>query len=196
MSVLVVVRGHQGSGKTTLARAKYPNHCHVEADMFFEDERTGEYKFDPSMLSAAHEWCLFTVMSLMFAGQNVVVANTFSQWWEFRPYILAARKAGYVVCVVECAGDYESIHNVPPDVVERTKARHQPITYESDELPRYDFKEHKFYSWDGIESNEYEYWTGCKCGCPAGILDWSYDAELGDEVPVHECMDESCGYIF
>ena len=40
-------------GKSTLA--KRVCNQHIEADMFFMKD--GEYKFDPTKLKQAHEWC-------------------------------------------------------------------------------------------------------------------------------------------
>jgi len=53
MSTLVLVRGIPGSGKSTLAN-RISDVLHFEADMFFVDRETGEYKFDGARIGEAH----------------------------------------------------------------------------------------------------------------------------------------------
>ena len=61
------------------------------------------------------------------AGHNVVVANTFTTCAEMKPYIEAALRYGCDVAIIEAAGDYGSIHNVPAAAIERMRARWEPI---------------------------------------------------------------------
>ena len=67
--MLILIRGLPGSGKSTMARVKYPNHIHLEADMYFEDDK-GNYNFDPKKLKEAHKWCLETTRSLLSIGRR------------------------------------------------------------------------------------------------------------------------------
>lgn len=57
MQILTLIRGISGSGKSTLANSlsEKTGSIHVEADQFFI--LNGEYKFDRSKLSEAHEKC-------------------------------------------------------------------------------------------------------------------------------------------
>ena len=89
-----LIRGHQGSGKTTYAKTVYPNYAHTEADMFFVGEN-GEYHFDPMLLGKAHAWCLWETSLNILAAKIVVISNTFSKWWEIRTYRLLSDKYGY-----------------------------------------------------------------------------------------------------
>jgi predicted kinase len=58
MKELFLLRGLPGSGKSTLARSLTTNDAiHIEADMFFVDSSTGEYRFDATKLKDAHKWC-------------------------------------------------------------------------------------------------------------------------------------------
>ena len=50
---LYLLRGIPGAGKSTLA--KQLGDSHFETDGFFMVD--GEYKFDPTKLRKAHEWC-------------------------------------------------------------------------------------------------------------------------------------------
>ncbi len=118
---LILVRGISGSGKSTFA--KLICNQHVEADMFFE--LNGKYKFDPSKLKQAHEWCKNKAEGWMKNGYNVVVSNTFSQEWEMQPYFELAKKYGYMVhtLIKENRHEGKNIHNVPEEKLEQMKNR-------------------------------------------------------------------------
>ena len=53
--ILVICRGICGAGKSTFAKTLGGKH--YEADMYFIDPISGEYKFDGSKIKLAHEWC-------------------------------------------------------------------------------------------------------------------------------------------
>lgn len=118
MAELVLIRGLPGSGKSTLARKMADTHCHVEADKYFERQGDG-YVFNPKDLPAAHAWCQKQTKELLDSGFNVVVSNTFTQKWEMEPYL----KMGYPVKIITATGNYNNIHGVPPETIERMKAR-------------------------------------------------------------------------
>lgn len=120
MTQLVLIRGIPGSGKSTMARLKYPNHILVEADMYFTDFY-GNYNYDQSKIRDAHEWCQKATKAYLKKGYNVVVANTFIKKWETQPYIKMAKTFGIPMKIEVAKGNYESIHNVPKDVIERMK---------------------------------------------------------------------------
>lgn len=115
MNKLVIIRGIPGSGKTTLAKESYYDFVLCEADQYFETENG--YEYDRNKIKDAHAFCLDKVKQNLEKGKDVVVANTFVKLWEIEPYL----KLGYPTKVVETIGEYESIHNVPKDVVERMK---------------------------------------------------------------------------
>ncbi len=118
---LILLRGLPGSGKSTLA--KRICNQHVEADMFFLLD--GEYKFNPSKLKEAHEWCREKTESWMKDGYNVVVSNTFTQEWEMESYYQLAKKYDYQVhtIIVENRHDGKNIHGVPDDKLQQMKNR-------------------------------------------------------------------------
>jgi predicted kinase len=114
---LLLIRGLPGSGKSTLAKTKYPDRVHLEADMYFS--RNGEYKFNPSELPKAHQWCQEETKKALDAGLKVVVTNTFTKLWEMKPYLQMTPS----VEVITATGEYPNIHGVPKETIERMKSR-------------------------------------------------------------------------
>jgi len=120
MAKLTLVRGLPGSGKSTYAR-KLGLENHFEADMFFEKD--GEYKFDPSKIKDAHEWCQSQTRAALKKGESVVVSNTFTQHWELKPYLDMAKELGAEVKVIRMTTDFGNIHGVPEAVINNMKER-------------------------------------------------------------------------
>ena len=96
MQHLYLVRGLPGTGKSTLA-SRLANAAIAADDFFTED---GVYTFDPSKLPEAHQECQSRCSRGLDAGQDVAVANTFSQAWELAPYLALAEAAEGEVRVV------------------------------------------------------------------------------------------------
>lgn len=122
---LYIIRGIPGSGKTTRAKEilnSNPEVKHYEADMYFTDEN-GNYTFTPSKIKNAHEWCKDNVEQALKSGNSVVVSNTFTQQWEFKPYIKLAEKYNASVVVEVVKGAYTNIHGVPTEIIEKMKMR-------------------------------------------------------------------------
>jgi predicted kinase len=119
MKILYLLRAIPGSGKSTLAKTL--GAVHFEADMYFMEGN--EYKFDPTKLKKAHEWCRNQVEISMKNGNigdsKIVVSNTFTQEWEMKPYYELAEKYGYTVfsLIVENRHGGTNSHNVPEDVL-------------------------------------------------------------------------------
>lgn len=126
MKTLYILRGLPGSGKSTLAKILVgeKDYCHKEADMYFMDGE-GNYKFDPSQLKEAHEWCKKEVEFLMQYEHDVAVSNTFTREWEMQAYVELANKYGYRVfsIIVENRHGNESVHNVPKASTENMRDR-------------------------------------------------------------------------
>jgi predicted kinase len=117
MQTLYLIRGIPGSGKTTEAK-KIVNETgalHFEADMFFE--RNGPYKFDPTQIRAAHQWCQASAKKALSEGKSVVVSNTFVKQWEMAAYLNMATELGVEVNIRTMNGKYKNVHGVPQDKV-------------------------------------------------------------------------------
>jgi predicted kinase len=123
---LFLIRGLPGSGKTTLAQelVYFPDSKmkHFETDMFFEDVN-GKYTYDRANIEVAHDWCKNQAQFYLERGWDVVVSNTFVCLWEMQPYFDMAEKLGIKVHVLECKGEYESVHKVPQQTIDRMKEK-------------------------------------------------------------------------
>ena len=124
MKTLYIVRGVPGSGKSTFAQSL---DCPVfEADQYFIDSETGEYKFDGSKIKLAHNWCKLRVeQSMEDESQKIAVSNTFTQEWEMDAYYELAKQYGYRVfsLIVENRHGGINEHGVPEDKLEIMKNR-------------------------------------------------------------------------
>ena len=124
MKNLILLRGLPGSGKSTLAKT-FQGAAHFEADMYFTTPE-GEYKFDPSKLRLAHEWCQRNVDLVMsIKEKDVVVSNTFTQEWEMEAYTKMAAEHGYRVMslIVENRHNGVNEHDCPEDKIEIMRNR-------------------------------------------------------------------------
>lgn len=129
---LILLRGLPGAGKSTFAEAMWHDFVICEADDYFVDELTGEYKFNARDLPKAHSWCKFRVETFMQDNQanaqfytNIVVSNTFTQEWEMEDYFKLAEKYGYKVfsLIVENRHGGVNQHGVPKEKLEQMKER-------------------------------------------------------------------------
>lgn len=121
MLKLILIRGLPGSGKSTLAKS-FNDFKHFEADMFFTLD-TGDYVFDASKLSIAHQWCQNKTKMNLSVGNNVVVSNTFTTLKELRPYFEIAKEFNIIPFVITIQGCFGSIHNVPEETMIKMKQR-------------------------------------------------------------------------
>jgi len=130
---LILIRGVSGSGKTTYAKklqAEDPSLWHYEADMYFE--RNGEYEFDPMKLKDAHKWCKTQTQIDLMLGRSVIVSNTFTQKWEIQPYIELGEKYGAEVFIKKATGNYQNVHGVPQEALERMRSRWEVLENEEE----------------------------------------------------------------
>jgi predicted kinase len=126
---LFLVRGISGAGKSTLTNQL--NVVVFEADQYFMVE--GEYKFDPTKLGEAHQWCQSQTRQALLQGQSAVVSNTFTQRWEMEPYIQMAKELGARVTVVDLFDggcDDETLsrrneHGVPIEAIAAMRSRYE-----------------------------------------------------------------------
>jgi predicted kinase len=128
MIKLILIRGISGSGKTTHAKkllAEDSSLSHYEADMFFY--KNGEYNFNPQKLRHAHVWCKARTEDDLSVGKSVIVSNTFTQKWEIEPYLELGKKYNAEVTIKKANGNYQNIHGVPADALERMRSRWEDI---------------------------------------------------------------------
>jgi hypothetical protein len=129
--ILTLVRGLPGSGKSTFANWIWNDYSICEADKFFTDKE-GNYNFDATKLSEAHNWCREQVEIRMKDNQanpqfypEIVVSNTFTKEWEMEEYYKLAEKYGYKVfsIIVENRHGGVNQHGVPAEKLEQMKNR-------------------------------------------------------------------------
>lgn len=142
---LILVRGLPGSGKSWFANklhellqalgARLWESVPVfETDEFFY-VNDGTYSFDRDLVEVAHNWNLGRV--IMHCRKHptapVIVANTFCEWKEIKPYFNVARMFKRWLVVMEMTnelgsehdggGTFTNVHGVPEDVISNMRAR-------------------------------------------------------------------------
>jgi predicted kinase len=125
MTTLIIVRGLPGSGKSTLASKLIEPGGVIEADQFFIRE-DGVYDYQADRIGEAHAWCYARVKQRLQSNTDCVVANTFTQRWEYQRYIDLAKELGHLWQVIDCHGQFRSVHAVPDAVIDQMRARWQP----------------------------------------------------------------------
>ncbi len=115
----LILRGAQGSGKSTFAERNKENFEIVSADSFFVKD--GEYNFDPTKLKEAHALCRKNFEELIEQKKNVIIDNTNAEIWEYQDYVDSALNNGYVVYILTFNTKFQNIHNVPDESVEKKR---------------------------------------------------------------------------
>lgn len=147
MQTLTLIRGLPGSGKSTLAYSLAAAEREgedgdterlvqiFEADDFFINA-AGDYEFNPRLLAYAHAQCLARAAFALKEGvRHVIVANTFTQYREAKPYYKLAHDYGTTnvrMRVLVCRGKWENNHNVPEKTIERMRERWEEFGQEAD----------------------------------------------------------------
>ena len=139
MPVIFIVRGLPGAGKSTMAATLAADA--VSADDYFMEG--GVYKFDPSLLPAAHADCQQKARDILASGRPVAVANTFTQGWEVQPYVKIAQETGALMVVTdlfdgglsdEALAD-RNVHEVPVATIRAMRARWERDWQKADPRP-------------------------------------------------------------
>jgi uridine kinase len=129
---LILLRGLPGAGKTTLGEVMLQSNQGnrpdvISADNYFMDDK-GNYNFDPTKLKEAHNNCQQICADRMrLEFSKVVVANTFTEEWEMKPYFEMAERYNYRIhtIIVENRHGGENIHGVPKEKLQQMKDRFQ-----------------------------------------------------------------------
>jgi len=129
---LILLRGVPGSGKSTLGSVILrcvisDNPDVISADDYFIN-KNGEYLFDGSKLTEAHNSCHQRCSEKMKNKfSRIVVANTFTQEWEMTPYYEMAERYNYRVhsLIVENRHSGVNTHGVSENKIMEMKKRFQ-----------------------------------------------------------------------
>ena len=128
---VVIMRSISGGGKSTYIRKHFPDAIVCSADHFF-DQKDGSYKFNPKLLSVAHKACSMKFgKALKDKVPLIVVDNTNTTMREIRPYVMAAKAAGYEVEVIRIdtpvsVAHQRNSHGVPLASIQRMADRMAP----------------------------------------------------------------------
>lgn len=118
--MLFIVRGLPGSGKTTWALSTFNPHVCVAADDYHTDQ-DGNYNFDRTKAKDAHDWCYFQMIEKLNLYGVAVVHNTFIDFEQIKRYTDHAERAGHGICIVDCDGNFGSVHSVPEATLQRMR---------------------------------------------------------------------------
>jgi predicted kinase len=123
---LYLIRGVSGSGKSTFSKQLQDagivgTIC--EADQYFYED--GQYNFKPSLLGEAHKYCRLKAKASLNIGKSVAVSNTSTTEEEVEVYKDLADWCGanFVSIIMENRSGTESIHDVPPEALEKQRKR-------------------------------------------------------------------------
>lgn len=136
---VVIMRSISGGGKSTYIRKNFPDAVICSADHFFSDKKTGEYKFNPKLLGLAHKTCSSKFQKALRNKEPlIVVDNTNTTMREIRPYVMAAKNAGYEVEIVRIdtpvdVAHKRNTHGVPLEAIQRMSDRMAPAPEEWNE---------------------------------------------------------------
>lgn len=128
----IIVRGAPGAGKSTFAQKLrdciFQKHNRIsaifETDNFFVDsidKRT--YHFNRNLLGIAHSWNQGEVIRACrdCPDMPVIVANTFRQRFELKPYFEIAQMFGRKIFVFTLYTEHDNVHGVPDEKVKQMR---------------------------------------------------------------------------
>jgi predicted kinase len=121
--VIIIVRGLQGSGKSTVAKLFGTKAICCADDYFMRD---GKYQWFGHMLPAAHAWCIRKCKRFMKKQAcRIVIDNTNVKTRDLVPYTDLARQFGYVVHVIIVENRHGGVntHGVPAEALERLREK-------------------------------------------------------------------------
>lgn len=110
---LVLIRGQQGAGKSTLANRIAPlgGYTVLEQDDFFHVG--AHYYWDADQMPSAYNWTLWRTQKALERGHRVVVPETFHRLRLMQPYLDLTPDH----LVLRATGNYQNVHGVSPETV-------------------------------------------------------------------------------
>ena len=123
---IYITRGVSGSGKSTFANSiknMHPETVVCCADDFFMEN--GEYNFNVSKLTQAHDWCKSLFRNAVGKKvDTIIVSNTNTREWEWKYYEEYGKEYGYKVfnIILENRHGGENVHGVPSEILEKQKS--------------------------------------------------------------------------
>jgi predicted kinase len=144
MSIVIILRGLPGSGKSSFAKVieeEAPKDTAiVSADNYFY--KGGIYTFDPTKIGEAHEQCRKAFASAIDKKKIVIVDNTNTQFWEFSYYWSVGLPYGHVRVVSLFDGGrtdaqlaQRTRHGVPVEKIQEMRDRFEHDWKNGHQLP-------------------------------------------------------------
>lgn len=135
---IIIIRGAPGAGKSTFAqklRDSIFHNCNritaiFETDNFFVDSiNHRDYHFNPNLLGIAHSWNQGEVIRCCRDCPEVpvIVANTFRQRFELKPYFEIAQMFGRKIFVFTLYTEHSNVHGVPDEKVKQMRLGMHPF---------------------------------------------------------------------
>ena len=113
--------------------SSFANAFIFETDNFFVDSvNRHDYHFDPKLLGIAHSWNQGEVIRACRDCPTVpvIVANTFRQKRELKPYFEIAKMFNRKIFVFTLYTEHENVHGVPDEKVKQMRLGLQPFYLE------------------------------------------------------------------
>lgn len=128
---LIIMQGAAGSGKSTIAKdiaTKIGAIVLSTDDLFLDD--VGFYKYDPALVHINHRRNQMLAVELLERGESVIIDNTNIRAYECKPYVQAAVRREIPVEFVRATGNYQSIHGVPQEKIDKMRKDMEELTVE------------------------------------------------------------------
>lgn len=129
---LLVLQGVPGSGKSTVALtlSQLTGAVICSADQYFYRLGLGEYKFERNRLGEAHSYCHDKAEACLKEGLSVIIDNTNILQKHAQVYFDLAKKSNATIGVIRCHGQFESVHGVPEETVNRMRDQMEDLSWE------------------------------------------------------------------
>lgn len=129
---MLILQGVPGSGKSVFARkvmTKTINAVIVSTDEWRFDLQ-GNYVHDPAKNRMQHQAAQQKARVLLSLGCSVIVDNTNITNAHIKPYVQMATEMGVEVNFMRITGDFDNIHDVPPETIKRMLENMEELSVE------------------------------------------------------------------